>query len=325
MAELTVSKRKHDLKYKLEIITRCANGESIHFISQSEDLSRVVIYRWLKNKDIIKANVFSQRPRFRYSGQNNSIYRLKGSPFEDIVLYIEGLLSGDWCLSNEELKEKALRYALSNVNANPMYASFKASRNFIGSARWKFFNGLFPELYVMPSELKTLKKGGVKSAGDGLFSNFEYNADSMIGFFIGSIINITQYNQNIKNGGTKIGYAISLGNGIVIDCYEHMLRGECKVSKANDPYGTAKYLKNGARAQPNARLSFEYRGYQQFLNLQMGTPNYRVFLVAGRAREEFETDEAFKTYKTNFKIKKNTEILFDYGEDYWRPPTSESS
>lgn len=84
--------------------------------------------------------------------------------------------------------------------------------------------------------------------------------------FVGDIIaQHPDYDDRVRLG--KGGYAVYLGNGLVLDCFESAGNGRCSASKANDPRHCFDTV-TGKMAEANCVLAI--RGTEVRLRVKVG-------------------------------------------------------
>jgi hypothetical protein len=306
------TKRAFDLAFKIATIDRYEDHESVANISKAIGISRGIIYKWIKEKDKIReSNLVSSR-------NDTPIYRVRVSTFEQVSGFLGVCLSNNWSLTSKQLQSKCMEFCDETG-----IRDFKASLKFLAKARRRYFDSLFPELFIAPSHLRSHRKNGATLAGDGLFSRKAYKWGHIICHFIGDKLREKDYLDNVAKGKTLTGYAIritynkvQLEDGtkdyFVIDCYHHMVRRECFASKANSPSGPAKWLRNGCKATTNSHIEI-LNGFHYKSDV---VHNIIVNLNAGRKPMDDEHDDHFQKYKQKFLLKSGTEICFDYGNEY---------
>jgi hypothetical protein len=313
-------KRAFDSAFKVATIERFEAKESVVDICNSVGISKGVIYKWIKDKDKIRQSYL----RSTKYDDKVPIYRVKSSTFEDVSNYLGVCLSNNWSLTTAELRSMA-----TDICNYLGIETFKASMTFISNARRRYFDSLFPDLFIAPSQLRydRQKAGGrsqvSSSVGDGLFTRKEYRWGHPICHFIGDKIRERDYLDKVKQGKTLGGYAIRVTfnqvqfedgtkDYFVIDCYHHMVRRECLASKSNSSTGPAKWLKNGKRAITNTHIEIisGHRAHSEDVH------NVHVYLNAGRKALDDELENRFQSYKAKFLLKSGSELLWDYGDEY---------
>lgn len=120
--------------------------------------------------------------------------------------------------------------------------------------------------------------------GHGLFSRIDYNPGDSICSFIGEYINGVAEVERREEAGFGA-YTIGIGNNKYLDCYN--FRHVCMASYANDPRRCWNSVTNN-RAKANALCVSNYGA----------TKNVRLKAIR--------------------HIQANTEILWVYGDEYWK-------
>ena len=326
--EPTKSKQKlYDMGFKARAISMVlTDGLRISQVCVELDIHRSNMNRWHFNKDQIlsAAREVSERVH-KLQSKHKVMYRLKRSPWETVIVDIKSRLKSDLSLTNADLAKLSMEYAIKQN-----LREYKASFSFIAKVRRSFFDSLFPNLYTGPSLLRTSKKAKDSVAGNGLFSNKEYYPGDIIAYYIGNRLTEVEYDAQLRLGSTKGGYAhrlsvhksvessfqFSNNSRMILDCYHSAIRGDCKASMANSPFGIAKFIK-GIVATANSHIKQKWRSTRRSdPDIYGPVPGTIVLLVAGRPQHANESEDAFKKYTKQICIIRNKEILCDYGDEY---------
>ena len=148
-------------------------------------------------------------------------------------------------------------------------------------------------LYKAPSVHVTISK---KSINYGLFSKLGYRKDDLITEFKGKLRSIKEWNEICETQPQRRAYGIQSSEyGNILDCYDHYKDGLCIASASNSSTGL-KHKITGILAQPNCRLV--------------------VPIVKRGERKRFYLRAGPLDCLPNFFIRPNTELLWDYGDDY---------
>lgn len=67
--------------------------------------------------------------------------------------------------------------------------------------------------------------------GKGLHAMEKLKKGSLVGEFVGTIITVEEF--RVRDAAGRGGYGIYLREGVVLDCYDEYLRGECMMSYCN--------------------------------------------------------------------------------------------
>ena len=156
-------------------------------------------------------------------------------------------------------------------------------------------------LHPGPSNLRALDDEGfyTRTIGRGLFSFLGYRYDAEIVAFIGLQRSSQEFDDLSQTDPLRKSYALQIKEGLVLDCYDHVKKGLCRASLANDPYKCFDTSRN-APAVANARISVHV-GKNGFV---------KVSIKAGRKVPSTEV----ASEKKRFFLPPNTEILAEYGD-----------
>ena len=320
--------KMYDMEFKAHAVSMVLKGSRISEVCNVLNIHRSNLNRWLYSKDqIIDAATLQILKSTKLQPKTKLSYRLRPSPWQSVIDHINSKLKADLCLTNAQLAEASMEFAIEQN-----LKEYKASYSFITKVRQSFFVSLFPNLYTGPSMLKTTKKSKDSEAGNGLFSNKDYYPGDTIAYYIGNMLTEREYNAQIRLGSTKGGYAHQLSvprtqqiqpfhpsnssERMLLDCYHCAMRGDCKASMANSPFGLAKFI-NGTQASANAHIKHKWRSTSRTdPDIYGRIPGPIVLLVAGRPQHGNESEESYKKYLKQICIKKDKEILCDYGDEY---------
>jgi hypothetical protein len=143
-------------------------------------------------------------------------------------------------------------------------------------------------LYIKPSDLRASRDGKVYNItiGNGLFTSLPLKKNTKLGQFQGEIINLEMKEERILAG--KGGYMINFNETMFLDCYDSaIVTKTCLLSLANSAYKCYN-INTSKKATNNCKLVID--------------PIQRT-----------------ATIETLRYINANTELLYNYGNDYIFP------
>jgi len=123
-----------------------------------------------------------------------------------------------------------------------------------------------------------------KDIGLGLFAGITYRATQKIAYFRGEVVPMEIYDKRANQR-----YGLQIGERWVLDCSDHVQKGLCKASRANDARGLVCKDNRDVSAEPNCRCV-------------PNVTNKYLYLEAIKA------------------IKVGEELFWDYGDEYGMSP-----